>query len=326
MSPAVPAWFAASLAAPCESVFVEVEPGINIHCLRWGRSDPSQPKKRGLVFVHGGGANAEWFRFIAPFFSKEFDCVAISNSGCGDSSCRPHKYDLDSWSEEVLACCEQLGLEGGDGLKPYLVAHSLGSFVVTNLLSRLRAASKFAGVVLCDGAIRSYKSARALHDHMIAQQPHRPPPRTGWARNPTTITPLSRFKLRPLQPCENEYILNFLAESNTRLVAEETCWEWKGDFNRDAKVDWSSFPVLTNEHVSQIARAGVQVCWVYGQDSLLCDSKVAAFVRRELGNEIGIVGMPCAAHHLWLDQPLAFVGVLQGLFAGWALSHESSKL
>lgn len=320
MSPTPPAWFAACLAAPCESVFVEVEPGLSIHCLRWGRS-----QKRGLVFVHGGGANAEWFRFVAPFFSEEFDCVAISSSGCGDSSSRPRTYDLDAWSGEVLACCERLGLLE-DRPKPYLVAHSLGSFVVTNLLSRLGAAPQFAGVVLCDGAIRSYKSAKAMQDHLMTQQP--PSARAGWALNPATTSPLSRFKLRPPQPCDNDYILRFLAESNTRAVAGEAGggWEWKGDFNREAKADWSSFPVLTNEHVSQIARAGVAVCWVYGHDSLLCDSKVASFVRRALGGEIGIVGMPCAAHHLWLDQPLAFVGVLHGVFAGWASASASSKL
>lgn len=67
------------------------------------------------------------------------------------------------------------------------------------------------------------------------------------------------------------------------------------------------------------------MCWVYGENSTLCDAKVVRFVRKSLGKEIGIVGMPGAAHHLWLDQPLGFVSTLRGIFAGWQLVDMSGE-
>ena len=93
---AAPEWFAEALAVPFTDEWVDVA-GVPIHYLAWG-----EPGRRGLVFVHGGGAHAHWWTHVAARFSEEFRVLALDLSGHGDSGHRPH-YSLELWTEEVVA-------------------------------------------------------------------------------------------------------------------------------------------------------------------------------------------------------------------------------
>ena len=58
--PDAPAWFQAAIADLPERSTVTVQ-GAPIETLAWGRAgDP------GLLLLHGNGAHADWFSFIAP--------------------------------------------------------------------------------------------------------------------------------------------------------------------------------------------------------------------------------------------------------------------
>ena len=48
-----------------ERSFVEVD-GAGIELLTWG--DQGKP---GILFLHGNGAHADWWSFIAPFFARD---------------------------------------------------------------------------------------------------------------------------------------------------------------------------------------------------------------------------------------------------------------
>ena len=115
-----PQWFTNALAAPYQSSFVDCK-GTKIHYLRWFPSE----NKQGLVFVHGGGAHAYWWQFIAPFF-EEFDCVALCSSGSGDSGHRD-EYTGDGWADEIFAVINAAGFNSTTRKgPPIIVAHSLG--------------------------------------------------------------------------------------------------------------------------------------------------------------------------------------------------------
>src|SRR6478609_9754248 len=94
--PTAPAWFARALAVPFEDGTVEVD-GASVHYLAWG-----DPGRRGLVFVHGGGAHAHWWTHVAATFADELRVVAVDLSGHGDSSHRD-RYDIEQWTREVTA-------------------------------------------------------------------------------------------------------------------------------------------------------------------------------------------------------------------------------
>src|SRR3546814_1904126 len=57
--------------------------GTAIETLAWGERG-----KPGLLFLHGNGGHADWWRFIAPFFASDWRVGAISWSGMGRSGWR----------------------------------------------------------------------------------------------------------------------------------------------------------------------------------------------------------------------------------------------
>jgi pimeloyl-ACP methyl ester carboxylesterase len=120
-----PRWFTGAIAhRPTEGI-VEVE-GCPIHYLRWG--DPAKP---GLVLVHGGGAHAHWWSFIAPKLTHDYFVVAPDLSGHGDSG-RRDVYRRETWAAEVLTVSEAAGMSG----PPIVVGHSMGGFVSTIAAAR----------------------------------------------------------------------------------------------------------------------------------------------------------------------------------------------
>jgi pimeloyl-ACP methyl ester carboxylesterase len=316
--PAQPAWFSWALGETPESFMVD-HAERKIHVLRWGASGAKRP----LVFIHGGGASAMWYRFMAPFFSKEYDCVAISLSGCGDSDWA-QSYSLQEWGQEILTVCHALGfVKSQQRPKPVMVAHSLGTYCAVSALRREGA--HFEGAVLIDVAIRSTEEAALVMNRILQMRKTDPSAqlREGWHVNPPSVTPLERFKLRPFQQCENTYILKFIAESSAMSVGTDGSWVWKGDPNREAKFDWGAMASMTDDSMKELSQVlSGRLIFMYGEDSALCDANVAAFVREHLSKEVGVLSIPGASHHVWLDQPLGFVTALRGVFAAWGLANS----
>src|SRR5271155_4957311 len=65
-----PVWFRAAISRSKQSRFVAVE-GCPIHYFLWP-SEHESSNKGGLLFVHGAGAHANWWSYIAPFFLRDF--------------------------------------------------------------------------------------------------------------------------------------------------------------------------------------------------------------------------------------------------------------
>jgi pimeloyl-ACP methyl ester carboxylesterase len=55
---------------------------------------------------------------------------------------------------------------------------------------------------------------------------------------------------------------------------------------------------------------------VWGSQSLLFDADVLAYIASLSPPNTPRIEIPAARHHLMVDQPLAFVTALRGLFAG----------
>lgn len=286
-----PDWFQRAIAAPREDRVVEVA-GCPIHYLRWG--DPAKP---GLLLVHGSGAHAHWWDFIAPYFTDHNCVAAIDLSGMGDSGHRPG-YNSELFAGELIAVCQDAGFKRDT----VLVGHSFGGFVT--LKAGLLFGDHLTGVVLVDAPVR--------------------PPDYEWERDPkySPIQPkkiypdldtaLARFRLVPAQPCQNQYILDYIARHSLRQV--EGGWSWKFDDRL-----FQGFKIgNTSEDLSNLAcRAGV----IYGEYSQLCSQEVVDYMFKVLDQSVPFVSIPEANHHLLLDQPLAFIAALRAVLAEWRHSR-----
>ena len=135
-----PEWFREALATPVEDRFVDVE-NCAIHYLAWG-----EPGRRGIVFVHGGGAHAHWWTHVAARYADRYRVAALDMSGHGDSG-RRETYSLEGWTSEVMAVARDANM----GEKPVIVGHSMGGFVT--IVTAAEYSDELAGVVVCDSPV-----------------------------------------------------------------------------------------------------------------------------------------------------------------------------
>lgn len=282
-----PDWFARALAVRPHERFVQA-PGCRIHVSEWG--DPHAP---ALVLVHGGGAHTHWWDFIAPFLVEQWRVVALDLGGMGESE-RRTTYSLDTFAAEVAAVVDDVGGS------PVLVGHSLGGAVC------LRAAATYAD------RVRGF---------VMADSPLHPPgfrfPGTG--RNPLRQTKrryasrdevLGRFRLLPEQACENRYIVDYIAGHSVTETPDG--WTWKFD-------DQGLENVKIGQQARELEALHCPVAILYGEQSALFPPEVLAYVKQLVGGRGPVVPVPQAHHHLFLDQPLAFVAALRTVLSQWRL-------
>jgi pimeloyl-ACP methyl ester carboxylesterase len=207
-----PDWFWEAVDRKPESHHVEVA-DCDINYLVWEESD-----KPGLLLVHGHNAHSHWWDFIAPAFTDDFKVVALDLSGMGDSDHRD-RYSPDQYAEEIKAVADAAGL----GEDMVVVAHSFGGYMAT------RAASLFPqrmkGLVLVDSGVKS-------------PDDEKPPEAERWNKPkvyPSFDIAKSRFRLQPPQPCENGYIVNYIAHHSIEHIDEG--WVWKFDEELSSRME-----------------------------------------------------------------------------------------
>ena len=283
-----PQWFSDALAAPFDDCIVEVD-GCLVHYMRWG--DASAP---GLVLVHGGAAHARWWHFLAPFLANEYHVVAIDLSGHGDSGHRD-EYPRGAWSVEILAVADDAGIVGA----PVLVGHSMGGIV--SIVTAALYGDKLAGAIIVDGPVRHEdpeSEARGRHrDEVRPQKVY-----------PDLDTALGRFRLLPDQPCENDFIMDYIARNSLKEV--EGGWQWK--FDPRVFIRTSRTPM--HEHLANVQ---CRVAMMRGEFSIVVPPETGEYMYETLDRNAPLVEIPQAYHHLLLDQPLAFIAALRALLADW---------
>jgi pimeloyl-ACP methyl ester carboxylesterase len=282
-----PPWFTEALAAPAEHRTVEVG-STPIHYVCWG--DPNKP---GLVLVHGGAAHANWWSFIAPFLTRQYFVVAPDLSGHGDSGWREH-YPRQIFADDIMGVIEDARFVG----PPVLVGHSMGGLV--SIVAASVHGDRLAGAIIVDAPVRkpdpeSQERSERAGAHKLKVYPD-------------LATALSRFRLLPDQPCENEFIIDHLARTSVRQVPGGYTWK----FDPRVFVDFS----LESMH-DYLASTRCRVALFRGERSVVVPPETGEYMYELLDRNSPLVEIPLAYHHLFLDQPLAFVAALRALLADW---------
>ena len=284
--PTIPEWFFEAVETPFETRAVEVDECDVVYQV-WGGAAADRP---GILFVHGMNAHAHWWDFIAPHFLDEYRCAAMNLTGMGDSDFR-YEYNGTTYAEEIRAVCDDAGF----GADVALVAHSFGGHMSVKAAGLF--AERFGALVLVDSGIR----------HPDEPVPDRPPLGGRAKLYPDKQTALARFRLYPPQTCENEYVLQYIARNS--LMPADGGWAWKFDDDlpdtlRDVERSADDYRQLT-----------LPLGLIYGADSELFSARTLEYMRELVPREFPAVAIDDAQHHVFLDQPLAFVEALKQMLA-----------
>jgi pimeloyl-ACP methyl ester carboxylesterase len=286
-----PEWFRWAISQPHESRWVTVE-GCPIHYLLW--AEPNPLRGRGLLFVHGGGAHANWWAFIAPYFMRHYRVAAIDLSGMGDSG-RRSTYGSDIRAAEMRAVIADAGL----GERPFVIGHSFGGFMTMKFASQF--GEMLGGAVIVDSPIRSPE-----------EEVHHPLTPPNWGNKkiyPTFEAGLARFRLMPPQPCDNDFLVEYIGRHS--LMRIDDGWTWKFD---GAAIGARRFGEPFREYLQAVqCRAAL----IFGEKSALVSRQTARYMSHIMGPLAPIVEVPEAQHHVMLDQPLAFVAAVRMLLENW---------
>ncbi len=289
------AWFEQAVAVAPEIAHVDAA-GARIRYLRWGkRTNP------GLLLVHGNAAHAEWWSFIAPFLASEYNVAALDLSGMGDSAHRPN-YSMELFVEEEFAVMNAAAMFDHEE-PPVIVAHSFGGFIT--MLTGALHGDKLAGTVIVDSPVHP------------PGRPHGPPHRELRPHRiyPTLAEALTRFRLAPEQPCENDYLVDYVARRSLKQV--DGGWTWKFD-----PALWASrFSI--GDTAERLRATKCRIAVMRGEMSVLMPHEVGEYMFNLLGRAAPMIEIPQARHHVMLDQPLAFVAALRALLADW--NHSRPK-
>lgn len=282
-----PEWFWKAVETESESATVEVD-GCDIHYLAW-----SGQGKPGLLLVHGHNAHAHWWDFIAPFFKDDYQTAALDLSGMGDSDHRD-EYSAKIYADEIIAVADALEMPDDT----VVVAHSFGGMMALRAVATHP--GRFKGLVLVDSGVRDPEEEQDRERQLER-----------WTKPkvyPDRETAISRFRLQPPQQCDNQYIVDHIARHS---VEYDDGWVWKFDEEQGSRMK------RDGDIAQDLKDISGKIALIYGENSASYSKKSAAYMQG-LKPELEVIELADAQHHLFLDQPLAFIETLKKLLAGWS--------
>jgi pimeloyl-ACP methyl ester carboxylesterase len=288
--PNAPSWFARALNVPFEHGAVKVG-GAPIHYLAWGERG-----RRGLVFVHGGGAHAHWWTHIAATFAGEFRVVAVDLTGHGDSAHRD-TYAFEQWTEEVVAAADDAGIDG----QPVVIGHSMGGFVT--IATAALHGDRLSGVIICDSPVT--EPDPEVESFRLKEAFGRPP-RT----YPSVDEALLRFRTVPPQEHYLDYVVDHVARQSLRPVEGGFAWKF------DRRIFEQFAGSMRGIALPYLQRLSCRFALLRSECGLVTEG-IGAFMYEALGRVAPVIEIPEAGHHPMLDQPLILLTALRTLLADW---------
>ena len=239
--------------------------------------------KPGMLLIHGMNAHSRWWDFIAPQLLDRYQVAAMDLTGMGDSDYR-YEYSSNTYADEILAVLDDAKF----GTDSIVVAHSFGGYMAVRAANK--APDRFKALVMVDSGIR---------------HPDDPVPEQIWmsgARSkiyPDKETALNRCRVQPPHPCDNEFLLQYIARNS--LMPVDGGWTWK--FDEDLLTSLTDAERKPEEFQALTTTLGV----IFGADSELFSRRTLEYMQELVPEPFLIKEIANAQHHLFLDQPQAFV-------------------
>ena len=279
---AIPDWFWKAVETAARHRAVEVDE-CDVCYQVWG--DAARP---GMLLVHGMNAHRRWWDFIGPQLADDYQVAAMDLTGMGDSDYR-YAYDSDTYAREIVAVCDDAGFDP----RVVVVGHSFGGVMAVKAANRFP--QRFGALVLVDSGMR----------HPEEPEPDHPLLGGGRAKAyPDRETAEARFRLYPPQPCDNDYILRYIAK-HSLMRLDGGGWAWK--FDEELPLTLKDAERRAEDYAALRVPTGI----VHGAESESFTAQTLAHTLALIPGEVPVAEVANARHHVFLDQPLAFVQALR---------------
>ena len=245
-----------------------------------------------MLLVHGHGAHAHWWDFIAPSYKDDYQTVALDLSGMGDSHHRD-EYTADLYAEEIIAVADQCKMPENT----ILVSHSFGG--IMSIRAVAKNLERFKGLILLDTGIKHPDDIRPQEPERLSRP----------KLYPTSEIARSRFRLQPPQTCDNQYVVDHIARHSVEFIDEGFGWK----FDDEQRLRMKAYENVQADFES----ISIPCALIYGADSEWFSSKSADHMKSLLPH-LEVTELADAQHHLFLDQPLTFIETLMGQLNRWA--------
>ncbi|MGH7895289.1 MAG: alpha/beta fold hydrolase [Candidatus Binatia bacterium] len=263
-------------------IAVDGRPPITIRGIEWRSSDP-----RPILFLHGGGANAEWWADVAPAFTDLGTVIALDLRGHGDSDWPPGgPYGFTAFGGDVLAVIEQIG-------RPVaLVGASMGGLVAMFVAARSPLVER---LVVVDSPLRPATGVSERRKRMSTPK-----------RYASREEAIDRFRVLPSGTLGDPATVRRIAERSIRELPDGT-WQ--------LKYDPAIFSSGRRGGAASVAsRIRAPLLFLRGERSDLVSEEDVANLR-ELVPAARTLTLAGANHHLFLDDPEGFVALIRPFLA-----------
>lgn len=296
-----PKWFKEALAVPVQDKFAAFK-GADLHYRQWQGPSADAPN---MVMVHGGGAHARWYDFIAPLLSARYNVISVDMPGMGDSGWLT-EYNREIMAEGIITMVRAAGFKS----KPALIAHSMGGMV--SLLTAHHYAQELAALMICDYYVRPPHVHEEWYMDKDENGELQPRPTRDTRVYEDFDTALERFRLQPEQPCANQFIVDYIGTHSLREVADGWTWKFDPHMYRDFVIgdDWpeiyKSIKIPLSAMFGELAR----------EHDTLDRHELIGFMQ-SLRPQSPHFDLLQARHHVLLDQPLSFATSVGQQMQNW---------
>jgi pimeloyl-ACP methyl ester carboxylesterase len=255
--------------------------GLRLHALEWGQ--PGQP---GLCFLHGGSAHAHWFDLVAPAFADRYHVLSLDQRGHGQSDWPvPPAYATEDFARDLLGVLDALGWG-----RAVVVGHSMGGH--NAMAFAAWHPTRVRGLVIVD-------SRPAIPEERLGHLRRRG--HSALRLHPTLESAVAAFRLLPRETVADPALLAHLA--TVGVIQRDGGWVYRFDpagnrLRRPADA-WAL-----------LGRITAPTLVVRGELSPILSREEAERMRAGIRGA-ALAEIPGAHHHLVLDAPAAFVGLLE---------------
>jgi pimeloyl-ACP methyl ester carboxylesterase len=249
---------------------------VTLRAVEWG-----SPRAHRIVLLHGGGANAEWWSHVAPRLTGAGAVLALDLRGHGESDATPGRYGLGIFASDVTSIVDRLGESVS------LVGASMGGLVAMLVAAR---SDRIDRLVVVDSPLEPPADGNERRKRLGTPK-----------RYATRDEAISRFRLIPPATNADPALIRRIAEHSVRRSADGT---WT------LKFDSSVFSAARKQGAEAVGpRIRVPLLYVRGERSeIVSEESARRLVQSIPGSRVETI--PGAHHHLFLDDPEAFLALV----------------